>query len=56
MSGIFINMSLFVNNVSAVFKVLIIYTQSVDLVLKKNTHFYTPFILPNVNRAEVLND
>lgn len=56
MSGIFINMSLFVNKVPAVFKVLIIYTQSVELVLNKNIYFYTHFTLSNINRAEVLND
>lgn len=56
MSGIFIKGSLFLNNLSAVFKVLIIYMQTVELVLNKNIHFYTHFIFSNSNRAEVLND
>lgn len=56
MSGIFINVSLFLNMVSAVFKILIIYMQTVELVLNTNTHFYTHFIFSNINRAEVLHD
>lgn len=56
MSGIFINISLFLNNISAVFKVLILYMQTADLVLNKNIHFYTHFIFSNINRAEVFND
>lgn len=56
MSGIFINVSLFLNMVSAVFKILIIYMQTVELVLNTNIHFYTLFIFSNINRAEVLHD